>query len=429
MLQRDLSYWLRQFKRNVLRAGYWFVLLFGIAIGSLPTEKEPLKVAFWTGPNHLLFVSWISAFLLLASTVKLVYQLVLKHRMTRKDIYRMNTSSQLSDWDKDPHWLSFDKNVEICVAPNLMEPHTGAAQAGWKPEECRLRVVGKFLNSPRLEDNYQQWHATMDPEKLKKDGAKYVLVNHPTSETDEHFVRLELRETKWSRVQGFLYGTKHPDPQTGRNFLFQAADPDWTPDRKPKMDLTHSNCPHALCIHGIVVTKDRKILALQRPGPDRTDYHPYAWSLSFEEQLAKSDFVDSNSEADTSEWLRRAVRQEVLGKYVDSLFKVENARVLAIAIEEEIYNPFLVAYIPVECDSSQLPDILPLAADRAEWLRYGFYDLEPPFDALVTAYKTHKHTDGNALHPTSRYRIYLALTALLPSNLLDVGQVLEGQPE
>jgi hypothetical protein len=339
----------------------------------------------------------------------------------------MNTSSQLSDWEKDPHWLSFDKNVEICVAPNLMEPHS-EAQTGWKPEECRLSAISEFPNAPRLEDNYQQWRAIMDPEKLKKDGAKYVLINHPTSETDEHFVRLELSETKWSRVQGFLYGTKNPDPKTGRNFLFQAADPDWTPDRKPQMDLTRSSCPHALCIHGIVVTKDRKILALQRPGPDRTDYHPYTWSLSFEEQLAKSDFVDPSSEADTSEWLRRAVRQEVLGKHVDSLFKVENARLLAIAIEEEIYNPFLVAYIPIECESSQLPDILPLAADRAEWLRYGFYDLESPFDALVTAYRTRKHTDGNALHPTSRYRIYLALTALLPSNL-DVGQILERQSE
>lgn len=428
MLQRDLSYWWRQFNRNVLRVGYWLGILFGIAIGSLPTEKDPFKVAFLTGPIHLRFICWISAFLLLTSTVKLAYQMIFRRHVAREDIYKMNKASQLSDWEKDPHWLSFDKNVEICVAPNLIEPHTSEAQAGWKPEECRLRVIGDFPNAPRLEDNYKQWRVTMDPEKLKKDGTKYVLVNHPTSETDEHFVRLELRETKWSRVQGFLYGTKNPDPETGRNFLFQTADPDWTPDKKPRMDLTRSNCPHALCFHGIVVTRDRKILALQRPGPDRTDYHPYAWSLSFEEQLAESDLAGSNSEVDVSEWLHRAVRQEVLGKHVDSLFKVENARVLAIAIEEEIFNPFLVAYIPVECDSSELPDILPLAADRAEWLRYGFYDIEPPFDALVAAYRTCKHTDGNALHPTSRYRIYLALTALLPSNL-DVGQILKRQSE
>lgn len=424
-----LSYWSRQFKRNVLRLGYWLGILFGIVIGSLPTEENPFKVAFRTGPCHLLVVSWISALLLLASIVMYMYQKVFRRRITRKDIYRMNTSAQLSDWEKDPHWLSFDKNVEICIAPSLVEPHTGAEQAGWKPEECRLHVIGEFLNAPRLEDNYKEWRATMDPEKLKKDGTKYVLVNHPTSETDEHFVRLELRETKWSRVQGFLYGTRNPDQKTGRNFLFQTADPDWTPARRPRMDLTRSSCPHAMCLHGVVVTRDRKILALQRPGPTRTDYHPFAWSLSFEEQLAESDLVGSNSEVDVSQWLRRAVRQEVLGKRVDSLFKVEKARVLAIAIEEEIFNPFLVAYAPIECDSSELPDILPLAADRAEWLRYGFYDLEPPFDALVTAYKTHKHTDGNALHPTSRYRIYLALTALLPSNVLDVGHVLEEQPE
>jgi hypothetical protein len=188
------------------------------------------------------------------------------------------------------------------------------------------------------------------------------------------------------------------------------------------MNLARSLFSHSLCLHGIAVTTDRKLL--QRPGPKRTDYYPYAWSLSFEEQLAEDDFGGNNT-ADISRWVIRATRQEVLGPEVDRLFDVGKSRLLTIAMEEELFNPFLVAYIPIECESMRLAEILPSAPDRAEWLHYDFYSLDPPFDALSSIFRSSKHSDGQLLHPTSRYRLFLALSTLLPSSF-DVPGILRG---
>lgn len=173
------------------------------------------------------------------------------------------------------------------------------------------------------------------------------------------------------------------------------------------------------------MTSDRQLLALQRPGPDRTDYHPYAWSFSFEEQLADDDF-NGQDHVDVSRWIIRSTRQEVLGSEVANLFNVDKARILSIAIEEPIFSSFLVAYIPVDCTAARLVEILPSASDRVEWLRYAFYSLDPPFDHLQQVFRTSTHTDGYTLHPTSRFRIYLALSALLPSSF-DVARILSDQ--
>jgi len=386
---------------------------------------------FWSGyvgGSWLLrVVTWGVTGLFALSVVAWSMRKLAPQRRTRVDFYRDAASSQLDDWELDQHWLPFDNVVEICAAPNLLEPHGGDGQAGWDPTDCRLRDIGEFYAAPRLEESYTSWRRGIDPKKLEKDGTKYVLVNHPTSETDEHFVDMELRRTRWSRIQACLstikQATAESDAVECRKALFQAADPAWTPGGKPRMNLMQSILPHSLCLHGVVVTKDRKILALQRPGPKRTDYHPYTWSFSFEEQLAEDDF-DGNTDFDVSRWLIRGVRQEVLGAEVSTLFDVTKSRLLTIAIEEELFNPFVVAFIPVECESTRLVEILPSASDRAEWLRYAFYSVDPPFDLLADAFRTGMHTDGHLLHPTSRYRIYLALSTLLPP-AFDVHEILQ----
>jgi len=416
MWKRFLSYLWGRFYRDMFQPGRWVVFLFGIFFGSLLTEANPFKVAFFTGPLLLRIATWIGIIGLFVSMCKLVYR-TYKRRWAGKDIYQ--PASQLNDWQINQHWLSFDRIVEIAKAPNLLEPQSTESKAGWEPNDCILSDIGEFHNAPRLESNYIAWCKQIDQKKLEKDGTKYVLVNHPDSETDEHFVRLQLQRTKWSRVQAFLHSTNSPYKE--RNVLFQAADPKWSGSGKPKIDLTVSEAPHSLCMHGVVITKDRKILALQRPGPNRTDYHPYAWSFSFEEQLSIDDFNTQKSRVDVSEWLHRGVRQEVLGnKEVDKYFNVDKARVLAIAIEEEIFNPFLVAYIPVECESYELVKFLPHAPDHIEWLQYDFYSVDPPFDNLANVFKTNKHIDGNSLHPTSRYRLYLALSVILPPTVADL---------
>lgn len=328
----------------------------------------------------------------------------------------------MQDWDMDPHWVPFDEVVEVCCAPTLLEPHGGMGNSGWTPEECLLRTLGDFTNAPRLEANYREWCEQQDPARMAKDSTKYTLVNHPTSETDQNFVRLELKGTKWSRVQACLSFFR----QDRRN-LYRIVDADCNQHLRPWMSLEKSELPHSLCLHGFVVTKDKKVLALQRPGPERTDYHPFTWSFSFEEQLAESD-LKPNGETNVEAWLHRGVRQEVLGQEVDHFLKVDKCRLLAIAIEEPIFNPFLVAYIPLECTSNELRYILPHVPDRAEWRQFELYDLDgflsdsedgtsSKVTHLAEVFATGKNIDGNRLHPTSRYRLYLGLCSFLPSTI------------
>jgi hypothetical protein len=403
----------------------WWLLIF---VFNLLGEKHPFWTGYVSGPWPTRMFMWGDTFLI-AMSISLYFGRRRLRGMSRFDFLRSNASAQLEDWDLDTHWLPFDRVVELCPAPSLIEPHGGDGFAGWEPKDCRLRDMGGFFVAPRLEDNYARWVSRIDRVKLEKDGTKYVLINHPRSETDEHFVDLEFRKTTWSRVQACksLIYPKLGEPETNdhRTALFRAVDPEWVAGTKPRMDLRRSVLPHATCLHGIVITADRKLLALQRPGPERTDYHPLAWSFSFEEQLADDDF-NHQSEVDVSRWMIRATRQEVLGPEITKLFDVNKARVLTLAMEEPIFSPFIVAYIPVECDAARLVEILPSAADRVEWLRYAFYSIDPPFDLLVDAFKTGTHTDGHKLHPTSRFRIYLALSTLLPSSF-DVASILRAE--
>jgi len=153
------------------------------------------------------------------------------------------------------------------------------------------------------------------------------------------------------------------------------------------------------------------------------DYHPRTWSISFEEQLADSDFVSQDGAAlspqeVTSKWLRRAVAQEVLGfDHVDKFFASTQARFMSLAIEEQLGNPFLTVYIPLSCCSADLPAYLVKAPDRGEVCSFHFIDLSTSFDEVEEILIRVMHQDGNGYHPTSKYRLRL-LVELLSSRRL-----------
>lgn len=334
----------------------------------------------------------------------------------RVRFYQAQTISRIYDWKLDQHWKSFDELVEICVAPNLLEPETPSCEGGWRTDQFILCLKDELETIPTLNVFYNSWYSTVDKHKQKCDGRKYTLANNPSSETDEHFVKVWLKTTQWSRVQSFLHQIKEPD---NHDLMFHAADPSHSQDSKPLMDFESNRIPHAFCLHGIIVTSDMKVLAVQRPGFERTDYRPLAWSLSFEEQLSDKDF-GSKKEIDASGWVIRAVRQEMIGEQVDRYLNIDKVRILTIGNEVPIYNPFVVAYIPLECDSRQLAQLLVHAPDRAEWNNYAFLDLSFPCHDLVAMFRKKIYVDGGQLHPTTRYRIFWLLHTIFQFHQVDV---------
>ncbi len=308
-MKDDLVWILKWIRRHAFQPLFWIGPFVTLVYSNLATQTNPVQYALETGPVHFRVGCLVVAVGFLISLVVELCRRLIRASIPRDVFYRKTAVAQLSDWKLDAHWLPFDGIVEICLAPNLLEPDNPPGENGWSFGDCKLKRLGKFDRTPSLATHYEStWKKTVDPEKLKRDGTKYVLVNKPTSETDEHFIRLELRETKWSHIQSFLDQIK-PEHE-GRKTLFATADPEYREDTKPRMDFTISRVPHSLCLHGVVVTTDKKVLALQRPGPERTDYHPFAWSFSFEEQLADKDFTNENGEVDIKAWLIRSVRQE-----------------------------------------------------------------------------------------------------------------------
>lgn len=409
------------YRHHLLSLQPWTAFLFGLFLAIPYTYTDPaarLLYLFWTGPIHIVSFAWVAAAHVQGVLLRYLYLARRRRGARRADFFEQYRVARLEEWVISPHWIPFGEMFELCYAPNLLEPRLGTVGAGWRPSRCSLIDRGEFAACPALEAAKSAWIHSVPPERRNEDHRKYVLVDDPFSQTDEHILRLELRHTTWSYVQAALHATR--SPATGRHWLFSATDPHWQRARKPKLTLSASRMPSSLCLHGIAVTSDYHLLAIKRPPPERTDYYPNHWSISFEEQLAQEDF-EGRDQTDARSWLVRAVRQELLGNDVNKYFHRDAARLFAVGHEEAICNPFIVGYVPLTCTAAQLRRILPHAPDRKEWTEFAFYRVYP-YDDLIKLFQQ----NDLLLHPTSLYRVYLLLTVLLYP--LPVEDLVEGRP-
>jgi len=401
------SQFLRELRKGRHGASLGAFLLGGL----LFQDKLTLNQIFWCGPLRISMLAW-------TATALLIVQVSFRVRDWWEQLlrpFRSGGAARLKDWKVPPNWDIFDEGFEIVLAPSIREPRTSGVP-GWRTDEIYLRDVGDFPLPPRLGPVCEAWRSTVKPEKLSKDGIKYVLVNTPSSLSDQHNLSLELRRTWWSTVTPIKqYIT---DRAEGRRRLFSLIDPLWRQGRKPRILFERAELPTSLCLHAIVLTSDKRVLAVQRPTEDVTDYHPLAWSISFEEQLTDQDFVSQDGATMSprevpAKWLRRAVAQEVLGfDQVDKFFVSTEARFMSLAFEEEIGNAFLTVYVRLSCHSAELPVYLVKAPDRGEVCSFHFIDLSTSFDEVEEILKRDRHQDGNEYHPTSKYRLRLLVELL-----------------
>jgi len=405
--KRYFAWRLSQLWRNLRKGSHGISLVAFLAGGILFQDNLVLSEIFWSGPLRISILAW-------AATTLLIIQAVFKVKDLFKELQqaRSGGAARLEDWEVPSNWDVFEEGFEIVLAPSIREP-TRSGIPGWKSDELYLHNIGDFELPPRLEGVCQAWRSTVQPAKLSKDGFKYVLVNTPSSLSDQDNLSLNLKQTLWSRVTPVSQYIK--DRSEGRRRLFSLIDPTWikSDGQKPTISFELAELPTSLCLHAVVLTSDKRVLAVQRPGEPVTDYHPFAWSISFEEQLSDQDFFAQDgtsllAKEVAAKWLRRAVAQEILGfDHVDEFFSPVEARFMSLAIEEQIGNPFVTVYVPVSCTAADLPAYLVKAPDRGEVCSFYFIDLSTTFDEVEEILDRDKHLDGNGYHPTSKYRLRL----------------------
>lgn len=263
---------------------------------------------------------------------------------------------------------------------------------GWKLDAIELRwVKGGHVFTLSTEE-HELYEMFREKHKAKRwyqnDGVKARLVNNPISFTDAPALILEVQKCMYSQVQ---FTNLHiAADQSRRQECLQSV---------VKGDIPFAN---VLVIHVIVVTSDDLLLATL--SSTKKDQFGGCWSFSFEEQLSPEDLSGSDVHQRTVTWMKRALSEELGLSETD--YSLDNARVLSVFIEGHNLNCGLCCVLRLSIDSTTLSSII-AAQPRPdyEFTEHRFYTVNEAVELL-------RHPNI-PLHPTSEYRLFLALCHLL----------------
>lgn len=234
-----------------------------------------------------------------------------------------------------------------------------------------------------------------------KDGEKFMLNGLSFSSTEEPICKIETRATRYSVVthfkESFLEVKRSTDPRTADDkriyHLKLAAD---FIEKKGSPAF-----PHSLCLHLLICTSDNMFLIAQRSR--KLYYYPGAWSCSFEEQLAPSDFQGSSV---TENWVKRAMSEE-LGLTDGKDYLMTDARILSVFLEADpgILNISVCGVVKIGLSSAELSEALTgkLRADY-ELTSWDYLDVFTDVQEELR-----RPSEGKEYHPSSAYRMYLGL--------------------
>jgi hypothetical protein len=261
--------------------------------------------------------------------------------------------------------------VTVSIAPRL--------GLGWLLKDVRLsQLDNAAAEPPPIDDN---------------DGKKIAIRRVGLAGSDIKVVQLEYEVTRHSTIQAAR--------AVGATEKLLSLS---------QLDTHQFSFPGSFCIHAIVITEDGDMLLTRRSAA--LSYYPNAWSASLEEQLTCQDIGDPVSD---DAGLARAVKRmldEELGLRVDAeheerspFVRITSVKCLAIFAEADIPNISAVVYVPLAMNSARLRRWLN-ECPRPDHEFTDYLLLDRKAIALELA-------RGANLHPTSRYRMVLALYRLV----------------
>ena len=367
----------------------WFVtLLTGILVGRLTNAVSDASVRTiadaiansFSLDRSVNVVSWTTTALLIAVPI-CDYLLALHHRKRSYQSLLANLVTTRTDAIISP----FTKGV-IAWGPDLTLQSAPDLRYGWRLRDVAIRYTGDdFVMPSNRAVAYQRYFEENHEEKrFFDDGDKFMLIKNPVAFSDSKTLVLELRKTKYSKVQ--FYRDNVATIQTERDTLLNNA-----------INNLTIEFPHSLCMHTVVVTKDEKILLTKRS--PKVAYFAGAWSVSVEEQLSLDDF-QGEGDGVMPKWGRRLLWEELTVS--SDQCEEDNFRLLAVFLEADILNCSLAALARLDLTSEQLSNILKgnprTDYEFTDWLFLSFSELG---DELLKP--------SRQQHPSSGYRSLLAL--------------------
>jgi len=197
-------------------------------------------------------------------------------------------------------------------------------------------------------------------------------------------LEVELAPTSWELGRGFhmaLLACSAPPPEAAE-WLAEAF-------------AGHPITPGLAAVHGVVLTRDRKLVLMRRAAD--VLYRPSHWAATFEEQMVADDLVESDAIAGAT---LRGVHEE-LGVPP----RLARCTFLSALVELETLNIAFLSRIDVAFESRELLALARSAPDARDADRIDFVDAEPSIlRALAESGGGASHAP---LHPTSALRLEL----------------------
>ncbi|NRF72423.1 hypothetical protein HLB44_36285 [Aquincola sp. S2] len=281
--------------------------------------------------------------------------------------------------------ISWGENLTLQLCPDF--------PLGWKIDAIELRFLmgGHPFALPRADQTlYSQFRKESRSKRwYQRDMDSCRLAKNPVSFSDSPRLTLEVQQCKYSQAQY----TNHR----------------LAPDQHRKQDAIRSilrgDIPFAnvFVIHAVIISDDDQLLGTE--ASMKKDYFGGCWSFSIEEQLRVDDMSASDVYQRVGTWMKRALREE-LGVVEPDDYVIDNIRVLSVFIEGHNLNCGLCCVARLSIDAAMLSAIISAKPRQDyEFTDYRFFSIDEAIEML--RYPTLR------LHPTSEYRLFLALSWLL----------------
>jgi hypothetical protein len=299
------------------------------------------------------------------------------------DFARERTSRSITPFSSST--ITWDENLTLQLCPDF--------QLGWKVDEIELRFVkGRHAFAlPRTDQAlYNQFREQNKSKRwYQNDMDSCRLAKNPVSFSDSPELILEVQQCKYSQAQ----------------YTNHRLAPDHHRKQEAIQSVLRGDIPFAnvFVIHAVIITDDDQLLGTE--SSMKKDYFGGCWSFSIEEQLRVDDMSASDVHQRVGTWMKRALSEE-LGVAEPDDYITDNVRGLSVFIEGHNLNCGLCCVARLSINAATLSALIG-AKPRAdyEFTDYRFFSIDEAIEML--RYPT------LSLHPTSEYRLFLALSYLL----------------